>query len=1089
MKWKRMFKLALAAALFSTTVALMAPLSPVRAEMKDVSSLKPVFLASGTDHMLVLLSDGTVRAWGVNYTGQLGIGSTQSFNFAMPVYQQVGGKTSLLSDVTALAAGAQFSVALKKDGTVWTWGADLNEELGRDTDGYWSTYAEKVEGLPEIAQISSGDAHSLALAKDGTVWAWGFNFNGMVGDGTSGNMNYAKLPVQVKTAANTYLTDIKKVQAGQFHSLALTKTGRVMAWGANQNRQLGDGTGTSRSYPVDVTVNDGSPLDHVTQLAAAGYHSLAVKDDGTLWSWGYNSTGELGLGHYNMQSRAQPVLDENGGPFGDVTAIGAGLLHSAALRGDGCLWTWGGNTDIYGDLKYQLGRDQNASNSPVPKPVLETEDGVSRVEGFVQVVAGSMHTSVLKTDGSIWAVGGNNFNQIGGNRSEEALPKLSQITLANLSGTYWTGGATGSSPIGEKAEVTLQLADYWGNPVTVGTDTVEMVADGPGVLGPVTYTGDGKFTVELEPYGLGSVTVSAKINGLAVPGKLAWDITSAAPAAEKSSLIAAPSTAIADGSSSVKLKLELRDRFGNALTRSGGAVSFDASLGDVGPVTETSFGVYEAELASRRTGASTVQAVLNGQPFGLEAKVKFTAGSPDSAHSILSADVTRLPADGNSVATVTLQVYDALGNALTESGGALVFESDLGQLSTVTEGVYGIYTASLSSSTSGLATVTALKEGALMAKPLVIEFTPLLVGLEFGATSYEVVAGRTVQSEVKATYSNGDVVPVTRDSVLTVTDPALATINASGLVTGVSPGSTVIRAAYEGISATADLKVQAAPPDPGTGSEPGTNPGTGINPGPGTGTNPSSGSGPGVVPGQNAGPDTPETGVGPGSGGSGPGTGEPGAAGGPEDGPPSAGSVFTDTAGHWAEADIGRAVREGLVTGYPDRTFRPDAGVTRAEFAALLVRLLGLGDDAGAATATSALALASPAAAAADRQAWPAWASGAISLAMEAGLIEGYEDGTFRPHQQITRSETAVFLARAWLAVPGRQPVAISADADPLLPYGDREAVLPWAAEAYRQLVAEELLIGDDRALLRPKAQLTRAEAVTMLLRFKLRID
>jgi alpha-tubulin suppressor-like RCC1 family protein len=181
--------------------------------------------------------------------------------------------------------------------------------------------------------IAAGGAHSLALKSDGTVWAWGYNGYGQLGDGTTSSRS---LPVPVSG-----LSGVTAIAAGNngyitTHSLALKSDGTVWAWGYNNYGQLGDNSTTARNSPTQVLSAVGQPFTSVTAIAAGGGHSLALKADGTAWAWGYNYYGQLGDG--STTARGLPV--QLPGLTG-VTAIAAGDNHSLAASTDGTEWAWG----------------------------------------------------------------------------------------------------------------------------------------------------------------------------------------------------------------------------------------------------------------------------------------------------------------------------------------------------------------------------------------------------------------------------------------------------------------------------------------------------------------------------------------------------------------------------------------------------------------------------------------------------------------------------------------------------------------------------------------------------------------------------
>ena len=232
-------------------------------------------VSCGDYHSLALRDDGTVWAWGYNYYGQLGDGTRTTRYTAV----QVSG----LSRITAIAGGGNHSLALKNDGTVWAWGYNEYGQLGNGSATTRYTAAQ-VSGLSGITAIAGGGNHSLALKNDGTVWAWGYNEYGQLGDGSTTTRYTA---VQVSG-----LSGITAIVGEGTHSLALKSDGTVWACGLNDVGQLGDGTReTTRITAVRV-----SGVSDVTAIAGGYNHSLALRDNGTVWAWGYNEYGQLGNG-------------------------------------------------------------------------------------------------------------------------------------------------------------------------------------------------------------------------------------------------------------------------------------------------------------------------------------------------------------------------------------------------------------------------------------------------------------------------------------------------------------------------------------------------------------------------------------------------------------------------------------------------------------------------------------------------------------------------------------------------------------------------------------------------------------------------
>jgi alpha-tubulin suppressor-like RCC1 family protein len=232
-------------------------------------------VAAGGCHSLALDSNGRVWAWGGNGSGQLGDGTNDDHGTPTEIPD--------LESVAAIAAGYAYSLALKSDGTVWAWGQNANGQLGDGTTDNRSAPAQ-VPGLPVVVAISTTASHALVLGADRSVWNWGANWDGQLADGTT---NDSPNPIQVSGLGN----DVVAISAGDSHSLALKSDGTVWAWGANWSGQLGDGTKINRATPAPVV-----GLSDVATIAAAYEHNLVIKSDGTPSAWGTNVQGQLGDG-------------------------------------------------------------------------------------------------------------------------------------------------------------------------------------------------------------------------------------------------------------------------------------------------------------------------------------------------------------------------------------------------------------------------------------------------------------------------------------------------------------------------------------------------------------------------------------------------------------------------------------------------------------------------------------------------------------------------------------------------------------------------------------------------------------------------
>jgi alpha-tubulin suppressor-like RCC1 family protein len=287
----------------------------VPAAMAGLSDL--VAVSAGSGHSMALKKDGTVWTWGYNGEGQLGTRGAEDNRFPEPA--QVGD----LSDIVMIAAGDRQCLAVKRDGTVWAWGNNWHGQLGDGTKNHNSS-ASQVKGLSDVVSLAAGMAHSLALKKDGTVWAWGYNDDGELGDGKRKDRF---IPFQIPDFA-----DVKAIAAGSHHSVALKNDGTVWMWGGQDKASRST---TPRRLPG---------LSHVVAIAAGGWYSLALKDDGTVWAWGTIANGDEDDKTMN-ETIKKPVQLKG---LTEVVGIAAGMWHSLALKKDGTVWGWGRN--YYGAL-------------------------------------------------------------------------------------------------------------------------------------------------------------------------------------------------------------------------------------------------------------------------------------------------------------------------------------------------------------------------------------------------------------------------------------------------------------------------------------------------------------------------------------------------------------------------------------------------------------------------------------------------------------------------------------------------------------------------------------------------------------------
>jgi hypothetical protein len=278
-------------------------------------------------------------------------------------------------------SGGWHSLAVKPDGTVWAWGDNTFGQLGNGTTT-GSNVPIHVSGLTNVVSVAGGASHSIALKADGTVWAWGLNLYGALGNGTFDN---STTPVQVSG-----LTGVIKIAAGTGHNLAITSDGTVWTWGEGIYGQLGTGQTWDSLLPVHVP-----GLSGVVSVAGGYGHSMALKSDGTVYDWGINTWGNLGNGT-NVNS-TYPVQVSG---LSNVAGIGAGYLFSVALKSDGTVWSWGDNSTG------QLGTEMLINSSNVPIRVLV-------ITNVTKLVAGGYHSVAVQSDGSVFVWGQNVVGQAG----------------------------------------------------------------------------------------------------------------------------------------------------------------------------------------------------------------------------------------------------------------------------------------------------------------------------------------------------------------------------------------------------------------------------------------------------------------------------------------------------------------------------------------------------------------------------------------------------------------------------------------------------------------------------------------------------
>ena len=406
----------------------------------------------GYRHTLALQSPGTLWSWGSNSQGQLGVNTSLGYQPNSPV-PVLAPTVPLVAQWASLGQqlGPTYSLSIQSNGTLWAWGNNSNGQLGLNTTVGVSSPVQ-VGALSTWTQTSCGDINAAAIQSNGTLWTWGANAYGQLGNNTSGAGTNQSSPIQVGA-----LSTWTQVAGGFQFQLAIQSNGTLWAWGNNRFGELAQNNTLTYSSPVQVFVATTGVWKTIGKIF--GFSQIAIQSNGTLWAWGSNSYGSLGLN--TLIAYSSPIQI---GALSSWTQVACGYAHTLAIQTNGTLWSWGYNA------LGQLGlSDLTNRSSPVQ---------VGALSIWTKAACGGYHIGAIQSNGTLWAWGNNAFGQLGqGNTTNYSSPVQvgtlsvwTQIACGYYStagiqsnGTLWAWGNNSYGQLGTSNQIN------YSSPVQVGT--------------------------------------------------------------------------------------------------------------------------------------------------------------------------------------------------------------------------------------------------------------------------------------------------------------------------------------------------------------------------------------------------------------------------------------------------------------------------------------------------------------------------------------------------------------------------------------------------------------------------------------------
>ncbi|RYF88329.1 MAG: T9SS type A sorting domain-containing protein [Chitinophagaceae bacterium] len=370
-----MKKLFLSVSFVLTAILLASP------EASAQTNLHWKKVSSGTEFNIALRSDSTLWSWGFNQNGQLGLGHTTQQ--AEPA--QVPGNDKWID----VSAGGFHVLAIKADSTLWSWGLTGNGQGGTGTTAMQYSVPQQVGAEHTWVKVSASSLNSFGIKADGTLWAWGWNGFGQVGDSTTTDRH---TPYKINNDTNW-----KDVAGGYLHVLALKTDNSLWSWGFGGNGQLGNAANDTVISPAQI----GNAADW-EQISAGAEYSLARKTDGTIWSWGFNGNGQLGIGSTTDQNIPTQIGSNNNWRF-----IEAGTNFAFGITTDSALFGWGFNAG--GNLG--VGNTTQQFTSPMQEATFDSSwvsVSAAKAVATAQGILG-FHAIGMKRDQNVLCAAGLNY--------------------------------------------------------------------------------------------------------------------------------------------------------------------------------------------------------------------------------------------------------------------------------------------------------------------------------------------------------------------------------------------------------------------------------------------------------------------------------------------------------------------------------------------------------------------------------------------------------------------------------------------------------------------------------------------------------